>query len=227
MGKKIHLKTSTEYTVDCPDRPTGKISYSTGIYLPSITFCGLSGFGLGFVFPFFLSSRHHSADAGACFVWSRSKNREEKDGCSAASHLPHQPYLLYHNVPAPSSSARKLFTQGNNYDKRIKIAWKERKHFTAEKKGNEAVKKTEHGARHRRDDALPLLQQDCWQRWCIFASAALIHCNLHWSSPKASESPLTEGLLLTLCLTQLSHSLLSQNQQVKMNSTYPYFWVAG
>lgn len=56
-------------------------------------------------------------------------------------------------LPAASSSsnARKLFTQGNNYDNRIKIAWKDGKHLVdryVEKKGSEAVKKIDHGAGH-------------------------------------------------------------------------------
>lgn len=47
------------------------------------------------------------------------------------------------------------------------------------KKGNEAVKKIEHGARHRRGEIFLALQQEIWQRRRIFSSAALSRCSLH------------------------------------------------
>lgn len=57
-------------------------------------------------------------------------------------------------APAAGSMARKLFS----CDKGIKIAWTDGKHFaerSAEKKGNEAVKKIEHGAGRRRGGNIP------------------------------------------------------------------------
>lgn len=68
------------------------------------------------------------------------------------SHVPVP--TAHHGHTSPGSTARKLFS----CDKGIKIAWTDGKHFaerSAEKKGNEAVKKIEHGAGRRRGGNIP------------------------------------------------------------------------
>lgn len=63
--------------------------------------------------------------------------------------------------------------------------------FGKKKKGNEAVKQIEHGARHRRGEIFLALQQEIWQRRRIFSSAAL---SLQFTlmagpAPKQANSP--------------------------------------
>lgn len=112
--------------------------------------------------------------------------------------------------------------------KRIKIARNDGKHFVdryVEKKGNEAVKKIERGARQGRGGIFLRLQRGIWQRRRIF-SPPLSHLAVHtdgWSGSKGSELPSREGPRGGFCLTKLSHPPRSLNQQVKINctSTYP------
>lgn len=75
------------------------------------------------------------------------------DGCCPASAL--------------HSTLRKLFTRGNNYDKGLKLVWNDGKHFVGRyvgKKGNEAVKKIEQGARGA---SIPLVAagHPAWGMW--------------------------------------------------------------
>lgn len=104
--------------------------------------------------------------------------RKQHPALPLPSHVPVP--TAHHGHTSPGSTARELFS----CDKGIKIAWTDGKHFTersAEKKGNEAVKKIEHGAGHRRGGGIFLsLQQETWQRQRVFSPTALACCSLRW-----------------------------------------------
>lgn len=84
--------------------------------------------------------------------------KKEKHWSCCAGSLPRTQHLLYHNVHSnswlytPVAMPGNYLLRENNYDKRIKIAWNDGKHFVdryVEKKGNGAVKKIEHVEVHR------------------------------------------------------------------------------
>lgn len=81
-------------------------------------------------------------------------------GCPSTPHLLPTRCRLAPGLGCPPR-ARKLFTKGNNSDKRIKIASKDGKHFverSADRRGNRAVKETG-GEGHREEWAAVTAQE--------------------------------------------------------------------
>lgn len=144
-----------------------------------------------FLPPLFPSSGHDAADTGAVSLGAG----EEREGFLQPCLAPPTAARTYRTparLPAPAAAPGELFTHGNSCDKGTKIARNDGKHSadrSAEKRGNEAVRKTELGAGHTRGGGSAAPARPFPGR------------TEGWAGSRAGEFPSTEGLLQRHCLT--------------------------